>query len=96
MDQATTTKGLDFEQALLSHLEMCYSVALTLTRNMSQALALTKDTLLWAWELDGEPRNAGAMKMALLSELRSRYLRDYKPSRDRAAACGQPLQEVGV
>ena len=97
MNQTTVTvKNHDFEQVLLSNTEMCYSVALALTRNPGRALSLAKETLLWAWPLGEGEWDAGGIKRTLLSELRGRYMRSYRVARVRPASGRQQLQEVGI
>ena len=70
------------EQVLLSHVEMCYSVALALTRDPILGQRLARATLLWAWQRQATAGDLGGgdVKMALLRELRSRFLRDYYPA----------------
>jgi hypothetical protein len=69
------------EQVLLSHVEMCYSVALALTRDPILGQRLARATLLWAWQRQATTGDLGGdVKMALLRELRSRFLRDYYPA----------------
>ncbi len=70
------------EQVLLSHVEMCYSVALALTRDPILGQRLARATLLWAWQRQAAAGELGGgdIKMALLRELRSRFLRDYYPA----------------
>lgn len=97
MNRATTTANdPDFEQVLLSNAEMCYSVALALTRNPGRALALAKETLLWAWHLDGGEWDAGGIKRKLLSELRGRYMRRYRVAPVQSASGRRQLQEAGI
>ncbi len=94
MNHAMMTRDHDSEQLLLSHLELCYSVALALTRNVNLALALTKDTLLWAWQRNDGSWDEDIMKKSLLRELRDRYLRDYQLAGGRGAAGEQRLPKV--
>ncbi len=70
------------EQVLLSHVEMCYSVALALTRDPILGQRLARATLLWAWQRQATAGDLGGgdVKMALLRELRSRFLKDYYPA----------------
>jgi hypothetical protein len=70
------------EQVLLSHVEMCYSVALALTRNPILGQRLARATLLWAWQNQAAAGELGRgdVKMALLRELRSRFLKEYHPA----------------
>lgn len=69
------------EQMLLSHVEMCYSVALALTRDPILGQRLARATLLWAWQRQATAGalGGGDIKMALLREMRSRFLKDYYP-----------------
>ncbi len=69
------------EQVLLSHVEMCYSVALALTRDPILGQRLARATLLWAWQRQATTGDLGGdVKMALLRDLRSRFLKDYYPA----------------
>jgi len=69
------------EQVLLSHVEMCYSVALALTRDPILGQRLARATLLWAWQRQATTGDLGGdVKMVLLRELRSRFLRDFYPA----------------
>ena len=70
-----------FEQVLLSHTEMCFSVALALTRNLDQAQDLTRNVLLWAWHLRGSAAADKDIKKKLLIALRKTFLKDYRQSR---------------
>ena len=66
-----------FEQLLLTYVEMCYSVALALTRNPYDAQDLARAVVIAAWHLRG---NAGArtnIKMKLLTALREEFLHHY-------------------
>ena len=79
------------EQVLLSHVDLCYSVALALTRDPACGQRLARETLLWAWQrqMEAGPLGGGDIKMALLRDLRSRFLNDFCPARgagDRSAA----------
>lgn len=79
------------DQKLLSHVEMCYSVALALTRDPVLGQRLARATLLWAWQRQatGGGLGGGDVKMALLRELRGRFLRDYYP------VCARDVRQVG-
>ena len=71
----------EIERELLSHVELCYSVALALTRDPILGQRLARATLLWAWQrqaVSGD-LDTGDIKMVLLKELRGRFLRDYFP-----------------
>ena len=96
MDQAMMGIDPNFEQALMSHVEMCYSVALALTKSPKRAAELARETLSWAWQSNGGAWDAHSMKMALMSDLRDRYLHHDRIARHRPASRRQQLQEVGA
>jgi hypothetical protein len=75
MNEAKRTE--DFEQMLLSHTEMCFSVALALTRNREDARDLARETLAWAWRRRGAAGGPGCIKADLLKELRRGFLCKY-------------------
>jgi DNA-directed RNA polymerase specialized sigma24 family protein len=66
-----------FEQVLLSYTEMCYSVALALTRNPGRAQNLTRNVLTWAWHLRGSTDGEKNIKKKLLIAMRKTFLKDY-------------------
>ncbi len=82
MRAARPAKLSDAEQVLLAHVEMCYSVALALTHDPASGQRLARATLLWAWQRQMERGNLGGgdVKMALLRDLRRRFLRDFCPA----------------
>ena len=96
MEQRMMGNDPDFERELLSHIELCYSVALALTRNPNRAAELAKETLSWAWQRDAGAWDANSMKMALLSELRDRHLRHDRIVRHSPPCRARQLQEAGV
>ncbi len=65
-----------FEQVLLAHAEMCYSVALALTRDPEQAQELAGRVLTRAWCLRNSARGRESIKTKLLTALRGKYLKD--------------------
>ncbi len=72
------TRQLDsFESVLLSYAEMCYSVAFALTRNPQRAEDLAKHALTQVWHLRNGVGGRNAVKKALLSALRERFLQYY-------------------
>lgn len=81
------------EQVLLSHVDLCYSVALALTRDPASGQRLARATLLWAWQRQMEtgPLGGGDVKMALLRDLRSRFLKDFGPARGAGDRCATPF-----
>ncbi len=66
-----------FEHVLLSHTEMCYSVALAMTRDPVRAQNLTRNVLTWAWHLRASADREKHIKIKLLIALRKRFLKDY-------------------
>lgn len=82
----------EIERELLSHVDMCYSVALALTRDPLLGQRLARATLLWAWQRQakGKDLDAGGVKMALLKNLRGRYLHDFYP------ACSRDFRPAAV
>ena len=66
-----------FEQVLLSYAEMCYSVALALTRNPRRAQNLARYVLTWAWHLRDSAHSKKDIKRKLLEVLRERFLQHY-------------------
>lgn len=71
MNQHTNMQ--EFEKDLLSYTEMCYSVALALTRDRFDAEDLARDVLTRAW-LTRRPGERRVTKEELLTGLRKRYL----------------------
>ena len=65
-----------FEQVLLSHADMCFSVALALTRDPEQAQELARQVLTGAWRLRNSARGREDVKKKLLTALRRRYQKD--------------------
>jgi len=81
-----------FEQVLLSYTEMCYSVALALTRNPDRAQDLTRNVLMWAWHLRGSADGEKDIKKKLLIALRKTFLKDYCQAPcgfENEAMCGE-------
>ncbi len=83
----------NFEQVLLSYTEMCYSVALALTRNPVHARDLTRNVLTWAWHGCDRRADTRTIKAKLLTVLRETYLQEYRraalesPARVSKATC---------
>ena len=96
MDHATMTNDPEFERELLSHVDLCYSVALALTHNPNRAVALVKETLQWACQRQKGAWDEDTMKMTLLRDLRARYLRSGRTVHNRTACGGRQLQETDV
>ena len=68
----------NFELVLLSYVDLCYAVALALTRNQDDACNLTRDVMTWAWNLRDSSDSKTGMKMRLLTALRERFLQHYR------------------
>lgn len=66
-----------FEQILLDHVNMCYSVALALTRDPYDARELTQEVLTWAWHFRDTENSSAGIKMKLLRALRERSRQQY-------------------
>jgi DNA-directed RNA polymerase specialized sigma24 family protein len=65
-----------FEKALLSHTEMCFSVAFALTHNPNRAEDLARRVLTEAWRLRGSADGGHGIKKKLLTALLKGYLND--------------------
>jgi DNA-directed RNA polymerase specialized sigma24 family protein len=74
-------KPESFEETLLSHAEMCYSVALALTRNPERAQELARSVLTGAWHLRDSVQGSEDLKRRLLSALRRSFVKDYREAR---------------
>ena len=66
-----------FEEVLISHAEMCYSVAFALTRNPHRAQDLARHVLTWAWHLRDSADGDKDIRKKLLKVLRERFLQYY-------------------
>lgn len=62
------------EQDMILYTELCYSVALALTRDPEEAKNLALCTLNSTWHLHDRPESRNEIKMKLLTALRARYL----------------------
>ena len=79
MNTVKQTKHTEaFEQMLLSYVEMCYAVALTLTRDPYDANTLTREVLEWAWHLRNRANATKNIKMTLLMAMRQRFIENYR------------------
>lgn len=77
MKQAAQSEA--FEQVLLDHVDLCYSVALALTQHPRDAQNLTRNVVSTVWQRFESTGNTTGIKLVLLSELHSKFLRDYRP-----------------
>lgn len=75
-----------FEDILLAHVELCYSVAFALTANPGDARDLTRYVLTWAWHLRDTVDIEVGIKAKLLSTLRKTYMRDYRAAKTDVSA----------
>ena len=75
MKQAVQAEA--FEEVLFSYAEMCYSVALALTRNPHRAQDLASYALTCAWSLRDTADSEKDIKRKLLKVLRERFLQYY-------------------
>ena len=83
-----------FEEALISYAEMCYSVALALTRNPDRAQDLARHVLTWAWTLRDSANGKKDIKTKLRIAVRKRFLKDYCQvpcSQKRSNTCGEDI-----
>lgn len=76
MKQAVQTET--FEQVLFDYVDMCYSVALTMTRNPQDARELTRYVMTRAWRRRDSADARTGIKMKLLTAIRERYLQYYR------------------
>jgi hypothetical protein len=67
----------DFEQVVSDYVEMCYRIALTLTRNPDDAQTLALNTLITTCHRYPQPGSTVGIKTILLTALRERYLKYY-------------------
>lgn len=73
----TTNQTEAFEEVLLSYTELCYSVALRLTRDPDRAQGLARYTLAWAWQERNKADGTIDIKQKLLQSMRERFLHEY-------------------
>jgi len=73
-------KPTEFEDLLLSYADMCYSVALALTRNPRQAQKLARQALTWVWRMRDSADGRPTIKQDLLRALREKFLLHYRQS----------------
>ena len=70
----------ELEQVLLSHVEMCYSVAFALTRNPHRAQDLARYALTWVGRMRDNVVSRPTINQELLKALRERFLLYYRQS----------------
>ncbi len=68
----------DFDELVLSHLDMLYAVALKLTRNPADAEDLTQDTIVKALRFHDKFQKGSYIKAWLLTILRNTFINDYR------------------
>jgi DNA-directed RNA polymerase specialized sigma24 family protein len=75
-----------FEEVLLAYVDMCYSVALALTRDAYDARELTQDVMTWAWYFRDTENGTADIKMKLLRALREKSLQRHASLHVRSPA----------
>jgi RNA polymerase sigma-70 factor (ECF subfamily) len=76
--EAAATRSADFDELVLSHLDMLYAVALKLTRNPADAEDLTQDTIVKALRFHDKFQHGSYIKAWLLTILRNTFINDYR------------------
>lgn len=67
-----------FETVLLSHVDMCYAVALALTHDPDDARNLTREVLEWAWNLLNRADPDRTIKTQLLIMMHTKFIEGYQ------------------
>ncbi len=68
----------EFDELVLSHVDMLYAVALKLTRNAADAEDLTQNTILKALRFHDKFQQGSYIKAWLLTILRNTFINDYR------------------
>lgn len=71
-------RSSEFEDLILSHMDMLYAVALKLTRNATDAQDLTQNTVLKALRFHDKFREGTYIKAWLLTILRNTFINEYR------------------
>ncbi|MFO7775503.1 MAG: sigma-70 family RNA polymerase sigma factor [Candidatus Hydrogenedentota bacterium] len=71
-------RSSEFEDLVLSHMDMLYAVALKLTRNATDAQDLTQNTVLKALRFHDKFREGTYIKAWLLTILRNTFINEYR------------------
>ncbi len=80
-----------FSDALLAHVNLCYGIALKLTKDPLDARHLTMDVITQAWHLRDDSQSIARIKSTLLTTLRARYLEHYRHPRSTATIAPPPV-----
>lgn len=71
-------RSAEYEQLVLEHMDMLYAVALSLTRNPTDAEDLTQNTLVKALRFHDKFREGTYIKAWLLTILRNTFINEYR------------------
>jgi len=74
----SATRSPEFDELVLSHIDMMYAVALKLTRNAADAEDLTQNTVLKALRFHDKFQQGSYIKAWLLTILRNTFINDYR------------------
>ncbi len=77
-DRAVQERSPEFDELVLSHLDMLYAVALKLTRNPVDAQDLTQNTVVKALRFHDKFQKGSYIKAWLLTILRNTFINDYR------------------
>lgn len=80
-----TPRSAEYEQLVLEHVDMLYAVALSLTRNPTDAEDLTQNTLVKALRFHEKFREGTYIKAWLLTILRNTFINEYRRRARRPA-----------
>ena len=74
----TSVRSSDFEDQVISHLDIMYAVALRLTRNPTEAEDLTQNALVKALRFHDKFKEGTYIKAWLLTILRNTFINEYR------------------
>ena len=77
-DAAEVPRSPEYEKLVLEHVDMLYAVALSLTRNPTEAEDLTQNTLVKALRFHDKFREGTYIKAWLLTILRNTFINEYR------------------
>ena len=80
-----TPRSAEYEKLVLEHVDMLYAVALSLTRNPTDAEDLTQNTLVKALRFHEKFREGTYIKAWLLTILRNTFINEYRRRARRPA-----------
>ncbi len=73
-----TPRSPEFDELVLSHIDMMYAVAMKLTRNAADAEDLTQNTIVKALRFHDKFREGSYIKAWLLTILRNTFINEYR------------------